>query len=235
VEFLYRNPFLVSILFRYTGIMSEMCYRCFKPKSNCLCPYIKEADTGVKFVILMHPKEAFHQRTGTGRITALSLRESEIIIGVDFTEDKKVNALLSNPSYFPVLLYPGVDAYTAGSPTLKEKLGTKKLLVFVLDGTWPLAAKMIRLSKNLQKLPKLSFTKGYVSHYTFKKEPEPSCLSTIESCYYLVKELQEAGIAKNADVSSMPLVFSKLVEHQMESEKERRTVEGNGPQHRVTK
>lgn len=34
--------------------MSEMCYRCFRPKSNCLCPYIHEADTGVKFVILMH-------------------------------------------------------------------------------------------------------------------------------------------------------------------------------------
>jgi DTW domain-containing protein YfiP len=233
--FLHHNHFLLSILFRYTGIMSEMCYRCFKPKSNCLCPYIKEADTGVKFIILMHPKEAFHQRTGTGRITALSLKESEIIIGVDFTQDTKVNALLSDPSYFPVLLYPGVDAYTADSPSLKIELGTRKLLVFVVDGTWPLAAKMVRLSKNLQKLPKLSFTKGYVSNYTFKKEPEPSCLSTIESCYYLVKELQEAGIAKDADVSSMPLVFRKLVEHQMESEKERRAVEGNGPQHRVTK
>ena len=93
--------------------MSEMCYRCFKPKSNCLCPYIKEADTGVKFIILMHPKEAYHQRTGTGRLTALCLKDSEILIGVDFTNDPKLNALLENPAYQPVMLYPGDEAMNA--------------------------------------------------------------------------------------------------------------------------
>lgn len=211
--------------------MSEMCYRCFKPKNNCLCPYIREADTGVKFVILMHPKEAYHQRTGTGRLTKLCLKESEIIIGIDFDENARLRELLSDPAYFPVLLFPGKDAYTASSPLLKEQVGEKRLLVIVLDATWSLAAKMLHVSEILHTLPKLSFTRGYRSGFTFKKEPEEYCLSTIESCYHLVKELQESDIARQCDVESMPLVFKKMVDHQLESERKRRETEGDGPQH----
>lgn len=131
--------------------MSEMCYRCFRPKSNCLCPYIHEADTGVKFVILMHPKEAFHQRTGTGRLAQLALQESEIIIGIDFSGNERLNKLLGDPHYYPVMLYPGVDAYTSDSPLLRQQVGKgRRLLVVVVDATWFLAAKMVRLSRNLQ-------------------------------------------------------------------------------------
>lgn len=205
--------------------MSEMCYRCFKPKSNCLCPYIKEADTGVKFIILMHPKEAYHQRTGTGRLTALCLKDSEILIGVDFTNDPKLNALLENPAYQPVMLYPGDEAMNAKTLVSQDR---RTLLVVVIDGTWPCAKKMIRLSKNLQRLPTISFVGDYRSTFTFKREPLPQCLSTIESCYYLLKELQNAGKARNCDVESMLTVFSKMVGHQMESERERREDEERG-------
>lgn len=212
--------------------MSEMCYRCFRPKSNCLCPSIQEADTGITFVILMHPKEAFHQRTGTGRLTQLALKGSEILIGIDFTEHAHLNQLLADPSYYPVMLYPASDACTSDSPLLKAPIEQgKKLLVVVVDATWFLAAKMVRLSKNLQQLPKISFKRGYHSEFIFKKEPSEFCLSTIESCYYLVKELQEAGIAKPCDVESMMRVFRKMVGHQIASEAARRRVEGDGPQH----
>lgn len=212
--------------------MSEMCYRCFRPKSNCLCPYIHEADTGVKFVILMHPKEAFHQRTGTGRLAQLALQESEIIIGIDFSGNERLNKLLGDPHYYPVMLYPGVDAYTSDSPLLRQQVGKgRRLLVVVVDATWFLAAKMVRLSRNLQLLPKLSFNRGYHSEFTFKHEPAEYCLSTIESCYYLVKELQEGGIAKPCDVESMMEVFRRMVKHQLDSEAARRAIEGDGPQH----
>ncbi len=228
-------PYAGSLSFgrrnRYRRGMSEMCYRCFRPKSNCLCPYTEEADTGIKFVILMHPKEAFHQRTGTGRLTQLCLKESEILVGVDFTSHSRLNMLLSDCAYFPLMLYPGSDALNASSPLLKGKVQTKKLLVVVVDATWFLAAKMVRLSKNLHHLPKISFIGGYHSQFAFKREPEPHCLSTIESCYYLVKELQGEGIAKQCNVEAMMGVFHKMVEHQIACEKKRRMLEGDGPQH----
>jgi DTW domain-containing protein YfiP len=197
--------------------MSEICYRCYKPKNNCLCPYITEADTGVKFVILMHPKEAY-----------LSLKNSEIRIGINFTDDEKLNGMLRDPRYQPFLLFPGRDFQTA--ETLQEIPG-KQLLVVVIDGTWPCARKMLRLSSNLQMLPTLSFSGSYRSAFTFKREPSEECLSTIESCYYLVRELQRSAKAKQCDVSSMLTVFSKMVEHQIVSEKRRKALGGNDSFH----
>ena len=118
----------------------------------------------------MHPKEAFKQKTGTGRLTNIALIDSEIIIGVDFTENKRLKELFSDESYYPVLLYPDENAWTASNPALKTELGTnKKLLVIVLDATWPLAKKMLKLSPNLHEIPKISFRAGYRSQFKFKK------------------------------------------------------------------
>ena len=49
----------------------------------------------------MHPKEAYKQKIGTGRLTHLSLIDSELIIGVDFTENDAVNSYINNPAYYP--------------------------------------------------------------------------------------------------------------------------------------
>ena len=87
--------------------MSEMCYNCFKPKSACLCSYTKEIDPGIKFVLLMHQKEAKRQRTGTGHIAKISLKDSEILVGFEFEHNKRLQELLHDPQYFPVMMYPG--------------------------------------------------------------------------------------------------------------------------------
>ena len=201
------------------------CMKCFRPVKTCYCKYIEPLDSGVKFVFLMHPKEAFKQRTGTGRLAHLTLLNSEILIGVDFTENKRLNELLNDSRYVPLLLYPGEDAWSAQTESegqaLKEMLGSKTLLVIVVDATWFFAKKILRLSKNIRTLQKLSFKAGYKSQYQFKTQPEEECLSTIESCYYLINELKTAGICK--DVSAEPLmnIFKRMVAFQLESQKER--------------
>ena len=201
------------------------CYRCFRPEKSCYCKYIKSFDCGVKFVLLMHPKEAFKQKTGTGRLTNIALIDSEIIIGVDFTENKRLKELLSDESYYPVLLYPDENAWTASNPALKNELGTsKKLLVIVLDATWPLAKKMLKLSPNLHEIPKISFRAGYRSQFKFKKQPAEECLSSIESCYYLIKELQTNDVVKIHPENAPQVlldVFSRMVEYQLESHRQR--------------
>ena len=118
----------------------------------------------------MHPKEAYHQKTGTGRLAHLTLIDSEIIIGIDFTTNPRVKELLSTPDYFPLLLYPDKQAWTANSLneenlTLKEKTGNRKLLVFVIDATWFFAKKMLRLSPNIYNLPKISYAGKYLSKF----------------------------------------------------------------------
>ena len=229
------------------------CYKCFRPIKSCYCKYIRSFDPGVKFIILMHPKEAYKQKTGTGRLAHLTLENSEILIGINFTQNARLKELLADERYFPVLLYPGEDAYTAetlarsqgascevqscevqscagGSSSEVEfcaggrNVAGKQLLVIVVDATWFFAKKMLRLSPNLLELPKISFRAGYRSQFKFKQQPAEECLSTIESCYYLMKELQKEkvfGVNLDADCESLMDVFKRMVDYQLESEKER--------------
>lgn len=202
--------------------MSEYCYQCFKPKTACFCKYMVKVDCGVKFVFLMHPKEFKRQKTGTGRLAAIRLPESEIIVGIDFTNNEKLNKLLNDEKYYPVLMYPGDDAWTAKKEGFGEAIGNKKLLVIIIDSTWFCSKKMIRESKNLHTLPKLSFSGNYKSIFTFKREPAEYCVSTIESCYYLIKELQEAKLV-DEKVEPEPLmdIFKKMIVHQLQQENDR--------------
>lgn len=200
----------------------DLCLKCLRPKKSCYCKYIKSVDCKVKFIFLMHPKEAKHQRTGTGRLAHLSLPDSEILVGVDFTKNARVCELLSDEKYYPVLLYPGDDAWTCKKEGFKGAVGNKTLLVFVIDSTWFCSRKMIRYSTNILALPKLSFYGSYKSIFTFKHEPKEYCVSTIESCYYLIKELQTANIV-DSKIDPEPLldVFKQMVKFQITKENER--------------
>jgi DTW domain-containing protein YfiP len=55
----------------------------------------------------MHPKEYRKQKNGTGHMTKLQLENSEVIVGVDFTHNKRVNEILAYEESSSFLLYPG--------------------------------------------------------------------------------------------------------------------------------
>ena len=99
----------------------------------------------------MHPKEFRRTRTGTGYLSHLCLKDSEVIVGLDFTKNTHFQELLADPQYFPALMYPGEDAITADTITQKLAEATsnsstpqKKLLLIILDATWFCAKKMIK-------------------------------------------------------------------------------------------
>lgn len=202
--------------------MSDRCFKCFKPLNSCLCKYTKELDTGVKFVFLMHPKEAKRQRTGTGNLSHITLKDSEIIVGLNFEKNVRLQQLLSDPQYYPVMMYPGEEAWNARKEGFKETVGSKTLLVLILDATWFCAKKMIEHNPFLLELPRFSFYGDYRSIFTFKHEPKPEYISTIESCYYLIKELQSVKMVDN-QLNPEPLmdVFKEMIKLQLTAENER--------------
>lgn len=202
--------------------MSDRCYRCFKPESACLCKYTKELDTGIKFVFLMHPKEFKRQRTGTGNLAHISLKDSEIIVGLNFAENERLQELLNNPKYFPVMMYPGEDAWTAEREGFKEMLAGRTLLVLILDATWFCSRKMIEHNPFLLELPRVSFTGDYRSIFTFKREPRPEYISTIECCYYFIKEMQQIEmVASSVNPEPLMNVFKEMIKLQLTAENER--------------
>ncbi|MDO8803133.1 MAG: tRNA-uridine aminocarboxypropyltransferase [Elusimicrobiota bacterium] len=194
----------------------EECYACYRAKKNCLCDSIKPFATRMRFVILMHTKEAKKQKTGTARLAKLCLTNAELLIGTDFTRNERVNSLLRDPSYSPFVLYPGPKAVNFKTPGYDLATEGKTLLIFVIDGTWECARRLLNRSRNIRALPRLSFSRGYSSQFAIKKQPLEHCISTIEAIYYLCKEAEEAGYESlNAQSENLMAVFKKLVDSQM--------------------
>lgn len=189
-----------------------------RPSSTCICIHTSPFHTKTRFIILMHPKEYKKEKNGTGHMTKLQLENSEIIVGVDFTNNNRVNEILTKEKNYSFLLYPGKDNFNLSirkSSEINSFMGNTPH-IFLLDGTWPCARKMLKLSKNLQKLKRVSFDNKIKSKFIIKQQPEPLCLSTIESVY-TVLNLLKVGDFEQCETKDFLIPFEKMIEHQLES------------------
>lgn len=188
-----------------------------RPSSSCICKYTNPIQTNTHFIILMHPKEYKKEKNGTGRMTHLQLENSEIIVGVDFTNNKRVNEILSNVTSSSFLLYPGKENFNLSISKGSEIISFmgENPYIFLLDGTWPCARKMLKLSKNLQQLKRVSFDNKIKSKFIIKQQPESLCLSTIESVYTVINLLKEGGL-EQCESKDFLIPFEKMLDYQVE-------------------
>ena len=205
----------VSLYFKngYNYYMRNKCYTCMRPETSCMCQYMNPLDTQTKFVILMHPMEFKKEKNGTGFLTRGQLSNSEVIMGLNFTHDKKVNDYLQN--YDCYILYPGADSLNLSLPETKLLSTAKQRVIFIIDGTWACAKKMLKLSLNLHSVTKISFNTDLLSQFKIKQQPNPACLSTIESTKVLLDQLKAKNIE---DINTFHFLkpFEKMIEYQVE-------------------
>jgi len=193
----------------------EKCYKCYRPKSSCMCEYINAVDTKTKFIILMHPKEFKKVKNNTGFFTHLSLSNSEIFIGIDFSEHKRINEIIaSHESY---ILFPSSNALDLSEESSNFTLGTNKpMAIFLIDSTWACTKKMFTLSQNLNKLKHMSFTTDVTSQYQIKEQPKSNYLSTIESTLVVLELLNKRSVEniKKEKLNGFLNPFFKMIEYQ---------------------
>ena len=178
-----------------------------------MCEYIQAFDTNTKFVILMHPKEFKKVKNNTGRFTHLSLKNSELFVGIDFSQNKKINEIVATHDSY--ILYPSEDSLnlTDNKPTLSSN---KKLAIFIIDSTLIGAKKMFIQSENLQILKHMSFSTTQTSKYEIKEQPNERYLSTIESTLVVLEELNKWGIEelKKESLQNFLNPFLEMVAYQ---------------------
>jgi DTW domain-containing protein len=195
-----------------------ICPSCRWKKEHCFCTNIHAFDTRARFVLLMHPMEAKKEKLGTGRISHLNLINSEIVVGVDFTHNKRINTLLKDDDFEPFLLYPGEESINLSTHSLTPHIKKRRVpLFFIIDGTWPCAKTMMRESANLHNLKRVSFNSTSASLFTIKQQPAKFCLSTIESISRVIDCLEEQGL-ENTGQKKDGLVKNlvEMVEYQKE-------------------
>ena len=162
--------------------MRAYCSRCCRPESVCYCAWLQSIETPFRVVVLMHPDEQ-RRRVATGRMAHLCLPNSELIVGETFAHHPRVADLLRQQDCW--LLYPGGDA--KASALMASSVSRSAL--FVLDGKWAQARKMLAGSPNLAALPRISFSGNLQSHFTIKRQPKRHCLSTLEAITAVLAEM----------------------------------------------
>ncbi|MBV9945789.1 MAG: DTW domain-containing protein [Myxococcales bacterium] len=161
-----------------------VCARCRRPESVCYCRHLTSIETTTRVVLLQHPRER-DVPIGTARMAALCLPNAELHVGVRWSGSAALARALSDPGRPAVLLYPGEGAIDVAS---HPPPGPVTLVV--VDGTWWQARKVIRDNPELSALPRYTFTPKAPSDYRIRKEPDATCVSTIEALVQVLGVLE---------------------------------------------
>lgn len=190
----------------------EKCYECYRPQSSCMCEYFEHLETKTKFIILMHPKEFKKVKNNTGYFTHKSLQNSELFVGIDFSQNKKINEIIQTHESY--ILFPSSDALNLSNESPKQQ--NKKLAIFIIDSTWACTKKIFTQSENLRELKHMSFTTSITSRYEIKTQPQERYLSTIESTLVVLELLNTYNIESNTQTQLQGFLnpFFKMIEYQ---------------------
>ena len=181
-----------------------------------MCCHIEAFDTNTKFVILMHPKEFKKVKNNTGHFTHLSLENSELFIGVDFTNNQRINEIID--TYNSYILFPSPHAVNLSktNPSTKTNPHAKNMAIFLIDSTWTCINKMFKQSKNLQNLKHMSFETSRISQYKIKEQPKSNYLSTMESTLVVLELLNSWHVETIEQIKLDKFLnpFVKMIEYQ---------------------
>jgi DTW domain-containing protein YfiP len=153
----------------------ERCYRCMRPAAVCWCALLPRIESPTRVLFLQHPREEF-VAIGTARMASLCLPGSELVVGTEVQAHPSVARALDDPERRAILLWPG-----PGALDLAEHPPKGPTTLVVVDGTWSLAKKLVRLNPAIAALPRYALRPDRPSEYRIRAEPSEHCVSTIEA------------------------------------------------------
>lgn len=140
-------------------------------------------------------------------MTHLMLKGSRLFTDRDFSGRSEISEVLANPEHHCVVLFPGPTSQNLETQPLQT---SKRLVVFVIDGTWIDARQILRQNPDIASLPRISFQASKTSEYQFRKQPAEYCLSTVESIHRVLGILEP-----ELDAECLLDVFRSLVKTQL--------------------
>jgi DTW domain-containing protein YfiP len=160
----------------------------------------------------MHPKEFKKVKNNTGHFTHQSLSNSELFVGIDFSNHQRINEIIQTHESY--ILFPSSNAVNLSETNPKRS--EKPLAIFLIDSTWACTKKMFTESKNLNTLKHMSFTTTKTSKYEIKIQPDENYLSTIESTLVVLELLNEWKVEsiREEKLSGFLRPFEKMIAYQ---------------------
>ncbi|MEC8103182.1 MAG: DTW domain-containing protein [Pseudomonadota bacterium] len=173
------------------GSKLSRCEQCLLATRLCMCQQRPEPVDGVAVCLIYYQGEVF-KPSNTGRLVADVLADNYAYQWSRTDPDSDMLALLSDPGYAPLLVFPYEYAETerhCRSPRVLDRyLEGKVPLLVLLDGTWREARKMFR-SPWLTSLPVIAVEPVALSEYRLRVAAQDHQLGTAEVVIPLLSRL----------------------------------------------
>ena len=181
------------------GPRGERCPGCRLVPSHCVCSLHPVVPTRAGVCLLMADIEPL-KPSNTGWLIADVVPDT-VAFGWARTEvDPALLALLADPQWQPVVVFPGEFVAPERVVTEVAAAGAsagKRPLFILLDATWPEARKMFRKSPYLDRFPVLSLQPEQISRYQLRRSRRDDHFCTAEVaglCLDLAGEPQAAQV-----------------------------------------
>lgn len=212
VHTLYNNRLSQSTRpFLARGSSILRCKHCLLLPYLCICSIKKTVISHSGFLLLMYDDEIL-KPSNTGRLIADLIPDTQAYIWSRTEPNPDMLALLVDPQWQPVLVFPAEYAEPERVLPIEQPLAPvfedKRPLFILLDGTWAQAKKMFRKSPYLDNFPVLSFSPEKLSQYIVRKATKDNQLATAEVASLVLERL---GESKNAHL--LDLLFLTFKEN----------------------
>lgn len=184
-------------VFNARGSKVIRCDSCLLPQTDCICAAKPEPVARAAFCFIMYTGECY-KPSNTGRLICEVATDNHAFIWDRTKPDASMLALLKNPKYAPVVVFP--EQYAAPERCLSHAQAlaaatADRIPLFVmLDGTWREAKKMFR-SPYLAELPVLGIQPEQASDYLLREAAHLHQLCTAEVAISVLEMAQEPKAA----------------------------------------
>lgn len=161
------------------GSRATRCAGCRVAPSHCLCSWLPRVSSSSAVCLIMHDVEPL-KPSNTGWLIADIVSDTHAFSWKRTAVDPALLALLSDPQYQPMVVFPGEYAEPGRVISHVEPTKGKRPLFILLDATWTEARKMFRKSPYLNALPVLSLQAEVVSRYRLRRSTRSEHLCTAE-------------------------------------------------------
>ncbi|MFY3385107.1 tRNA-uridine aminocarboxypropyltransferase [Paracidovorax sp. MALMAid1276] len=180
------------------GPKGERCAGCRLVPSHCICALRPVVPTRAGMCLLMADIEPL-KPSNTGWLIADVVADT-FAFGWARTEVQPgLLALLADPQWQPVVVFPGEFAEPGRVVTQVEKGEGKRPLFILLDATWPEARKMFRKSPYLDRFPVLSLQSEQISRYQLRRSRRDDHFCTAEVASLCLELAGEPRAASTLD------------------------------------
>lgn len=175
--------------FKARGYKVKRCEACLIPEKKCICAQRPSIDSHSAFCMVMYKNE-YYKPTNTGKLIADVIPDNYAFRWDRVAPDPALIALLNNPKYVPILVFPQqyaeAERCIATPKDLVDIQQGKTPLFVMLDGTWREASKMFK-SPSFANLPVLSIQPQKSSTYQLREAAHAHQLCTAEVAIEVLK------------------------------------------------